>query len=194
MRTLIAVTYPTEHKADEVRTDFLKMQKEYLVDLEDAVVVTRKPDGKVKLHQMYNLTAGGALSGGFWGTLIGLIFLNPLLGLVVGAGAGALSGALADVGINDDFMKDLGKNLQPGGSALFVLVHSELTDKVLNELRGTGGSVLKSSLSHEDETRLQEALNEGAPVDVPSSASQGTTSSAPGSTGGISTAKTADAH
>ena len=186
MRTLIAVTYPTDHKADEVRTEFLKMQKEYLVELEDAVVVTRKQDGKVKLHQMYNLTAGGAISGGFWGTLIGLIFLNPLLGLVVGAGAGALSGALADVGIDDNFMKDLGESLQPGSSALFVLVRSELTDKVLNELRGTGGTVFKSSLSHEDEARLQAALSAGVDTSAAPKA-------APAASTPISTEKTADA-
>ena len=155
MRKLIAVTYDTEFKAEEVRLQFLKMQKSYLVSLEDAVVVEKKQNGKVKLHQMYNLTASGAVGGGFWGVLIGLIFMNPLLGLVVGAGAGAVAGALSDVGINDDFMKQL----TPGTSALFVLVDSDLTDKVLDALRGTGGTVLQSSLSHEDEAKLQAALN-----------------------------------
>ncbi|WP_291441099.1 DUF1269 domain-containing protein, partial [Desulfovibrio sp.] len=124
MRTLLVVAYPSETQASEERIKFLKMQKAYLVDLEDAVVVTRKQDGKIKLHQLYNLTATGALSGGFWGALIGLIFLNPLLGLVVGAGAGAGGGALSDVGSNDDFMKQLGEKLKPGSSALFVRVDS----------------------------------------------------------------------
>lgn len=159
MQTLIVVTYDTELKAEEVRLDFLKMQKEYLVALEDAVVVVRKPDGKIRLHQMYNLTAGGAISGGFWGTLIGLIFLNPLLGLAVGASAGAIAGALSDVGISDEFMKNLAKQLTPGSSALFVLVNSNITDKVLDALRGTGGVIIQSSLSHADEAKLQEALN-----------------------------------
>ena len=154
MRKLIAVTYDTEFKAEEVRLQFLKMQKSYLVSLEDAVVVEKKQNGKAKLHQMYNLTASGAVGGGFWGVLIGLIFMNPLLGLVVGAGAGAVAGALSDVGINDDAEK-----LTPGTSALFVLVDSDLTDKVLDALRGTGGTVLQSSLSHEDEAKLQAALN-----------------------------------
>ena len=112
MRKLIAVTYDTEFKAEEVRLQFLKMQKSYLVSLEDAVVVEKKQNGKVKLHQMYNLTASGAVGGGFWGVLIGLIFMNPLLGLVVGAGAGAVAGALSDVGINDDFMKQLAEKLK----------------------------------------------------------------------------------
>ena len=158
MRKLIAVTYDNEYKAEEVRLAFLKMQKTYLVSLEDAVVVEKKQNGKIKLHQMYNLTASGAVGGGFWGVHIGLIFLNPLLGLVVGAGAGAVAGALCDVGINDDFMKQLAVNLTPGTSALFVLVDSDLTDKVLDALRGTGGTVLQSSLSHEDEAKLQAAL------------------------------------
>ncbi len=159
MRNLIAVMYDSELKATEVRLNFLKMQKEYLVDLEDAVIATRKENGKIKLNQMHSLTASGAIGGGFWGTLIGLIFLNPLLGLVVGAGTGAVAGALSDVGINDKFMKTLSEKLTPGSSVLFVLVHSKLTDKVLEELEGTGGTVMRSSLSHEDEKRLQEAIN-----------------------------------
>lgn len=159
MRNLIVVAYSNENQAEQVRLDFLKMQKDYLVELEDAVVAVRKPDGKVKLRQMYNLAAGGAVGGGFWGMLIGLIFLNPLLGLVVGAGAGAAAGALSDVGINDKFMKQLAEKLQPGTSALFVLVRSELTDKVLDDLRGSGGTIMQTSLSHEDERKLREAID-----------------------------------
>ena len=159
MRNLIVVAFPDELKAEEVRLDFLRMQKEYLVDLEDAVVAVRKPDGKVKLNQMHNLTKDGAVGGGFWGLLIGLIFLNPLLGLAVGAGTGAIAGALSDIGIDDNFMKSLSENLKPGSSALFVLVHSDLTPRVLDELEGAGGTIIKTSLSHEDESRLQKALD-----------------------------------
>lgn len=160
MSTLIVIVYPDELQAEQVRLDFLKMQKEYLVTLEDAVIAVKKPDGKVKLHQMYNLTLGGALSGGVWGTLIGLIFLNPLLGMVVGAGAGAVAGALSDVGINDDFMKKLASTITPGSSALFVLVDSAITDKVMAELQGTGGKILQTSLSTLDQEKLQQALDE----------------------------------
>lgn len=166
MANLIVVTYDNEWKAAEVRVDFLKMQKEYLVSVEDAVVVTRKENGKVKLHQMYNLTTSGAVSGGFWGTLIGLIFLNPLLGLVAGASAGAVAGALTDVGINDKFIKELASTLTPKTSALFLLVHSAFSDKVLAELEGTGGTIIKSSLSYEDEARLQAAFDKGANDDA----------------------------
>lgn len=158
MSTLVVVAYPSLYKAEEVRLQLLKMQKEYLVDLEDAAIAVKRDDGKVKLHQLYSLTGAGAVTGGFWGLLIGLIFLNPLLGAAVGAGAGAVSGALGDVGINDNFMKELAAQMQPGHSVLFILFRSITLDKALEELRGTGGVVLQTSLSHEDETRLRAAL------------------------------------
>lgn len=164
MSTLVVVAYPNEFQAEEVRLRLLKMQQEYLVDLEDAVIAVRKEDGKIKLLQLHNLTGAGAVSGGFWGLLIGLLFMNPLLGAAVGAGAGAISGALADVGINDEFMKQLGQNLKPGGSMLFILFRSITLDKALQELQGTGGTIIQTSLSHEDEQRLRNAMN-GAPSD-----------------------------
>jgi uncharacterized membrane protein len=159
MSTLIAIGYDNEYKAEEVRLKLRQMQQEYLIDLEDAVVAVKEANGKVKLHQSINLTAAGAVSGGFWGTLIGLIFLNPLLGLAVGASAGAVSGALSDVGINDDFMKQLASTLKAGSSVLFVLVRKSTPERVLEELKGVGGKVLQTSLSHEDEAKLQAALS-----------------------------------
>jgi uncharacterized membrane protein len=159
MSTLVVIEYNDMYKAEEVRLLLRKLQKDYLIDLDDAVVAVKDQKGKVKLHQAVNLAAYGALSGGFWGSLIGLIFLNPLLGLAVGAGAGAVSGALTDIGINDDFMKQLAHGLTPGSSALFVLVRSSTDDKVLEELKGTGGKILKTSLTHEDEAKLQAAIS-----------------------------------
>ena len=159
MSTLVVVGYDDQFKAEEVRLTLLKLQKDYLIDMEDAVVAVKDAKGKVKLHQAVNLTAAGAVSGGFWGSLIGLIFLNPLLGLAVGATAGAVSGALTDVGIDDRFMKDLASSLKPGSSVLFVLVRKSTPDKVLDHIKGTGGKVLKTSLSHEDEAKLQAALS-----------------------------------
>jgi uncharacterized membrane protein len=159
MSTLAVIGYDNEFKAEEVRLTLRKLQKDYLIDLEDAVVAVKDAKGKVKLHQAVNLTAAGAVGGGFWGSLIGLIFLNPLLGAAIGAAAGATSGALADVGINDKFMKDLAAAMTPGSSALFVLVRKATPDKVLAELQGSGGKVLKTSLSHDDEANLQAALS-----------------------------------
>ena len=159
MSDLIVVGYNDEHQAEEVRLKLLKMQHEYLVDLEDAVVAVRDKEGKVKLHQIHNLTAAGAISGGFWGALIGLLFLSPILGAAIGAGAGAIGGTLSDIGIDDNFMKELASTLQPGSSALFVLVRKMTPDKVLPQLQGVGGKILQTSLSNEDEKKLQAALD-----------------------------------
>ncbi len=159
MSDLVVIGFDDQHKAEEVRLTLLKLQRDYLIDLEDAVVAIKNEDGKIKLHQAVNLTAAGAVSGGFWGTLIGVLFLNPILGAAVGASAGAISGALSDIGVNDDFMKSVAATLQPGSSALFVLVRKSTPDKVLDELKQFGGTVLQTSLSKEDEAALQAALD-----------------------------------
>lgn len=166
MSNLVVIGFDDEFKADEVRLELLKMQKEYLIDLEDAVVAVKRQDGKVKLHQTFHLPAAGAVGGGFWGLLIGTLFLSPVLGVVAGAAAGAAAGALADVGIDDQFMKGLADTLRPGSSALFVLVRRATPDKVLEALHGRGGKVLKTSLSHDNEATLQAALDaaDGRPV------------------------------
>jgi uncharacterized membrane protein len=160
MATFVALEYDDPHKAEEVRLTLAKLQSEYLIDLEDAVVVVKNEEGKIKLHQAYNLTAAGAIEGGFWGTLIGLLFFSPLLGAAVGASAGAASGALSDVGIDDKFMKELAEGLKPNTSALFLLVRKATPDKVLPEIKKYGGKILQTSLSHEDESKLQEALDQ----------------------------------
>ena len=172
MSTLVVVAYPSLYKAEEVRLQLLKMQKEYLIDLEDAAIAVKEENGKVKLHQLYSLTAGGAVAGSFWGLLLGLLFLNPLLGVAVGAGAGAISGALSDVGVNDKFMKELGDNLQPGHSMLFILFRDITLDKALEELRGTGGTIMKTSLSHDDEERLRTALGDQKPPAAPAATAE----------------------
>jgi uncharacterized membrane protein len=159
MSELIVIGYDNPFQAEEIRLKLLKLQRDYLIDLEDAVVAIRDADGKVKLNQVYKLTQAGAIAGSFWGALVGLLFLNPLLGAAVGAGAGAISGALTDVGINDEFMKNLAETFKPGTSALFILVRKVTPDKVLEELRGSGGKIIQTSLSHEDEAKVQTALN-----------------------------------
>jgi len=162
MSTLIAIVYPTEAKAEEVRQRLLEMQKEYLIKMGDAVIATKTDGGKVKLNQLVNTTAAGAASGSFWGLLIGVLFLNPLLGVAVGAASGAIGGALTDVGINDDFMKQLSANLDPGNAALFVLIQEMTEDKVLKQISAFGGVVLKTSLDETKEHVLREALQKAA--------------------------------
>jgi uncharacterized membrane protein len=149
-----------------------KLRKEYLIDIEDAVVVVRDEDGKVHLKQGINLVTAGAttgfVSGSLWGTLVGFLFLNPLAGFVlgsaIGVGAGALSGSLSDYGINDDFIKSLAETIPPNSSALFILVRKVQPEKVLAELSGVKGKVLRTSLSPEQEKKLQQALQDSAPA------------------------------
>ena len=145
MSDLVVLVFPTEAKAEEVRQKLLAMQKEYLIELGDAVIAVKDSKGNIKLNQLINTTAAGAVTGTFWGALIGLIFLMPLAGAALGAASGTLSGYLTDVGIDDKWMKETAAAIQPGTAALFVLVRKVTADKVLDRLKGEGGTVLKTS-------------------------------------------------
>ncbi|MCG5060965.1 MAG: DUF1269 domain-containing protein [Limnoraphis sp. WC205] len=158
MSDLIAMSFDNEFKADEVLNTLAKLQKEHLIDLEDAAIVVKNAEGKVKLKQALNLVAAGAVTGGFWGLLFGTLFLSPLLGVAVGAATGALSGKASDIGVNDDFMKELGETLTPGTSAIFVLVRKATPDRVIEELKPFNGKILRTSLSADDEEQLKAAL------------------------------------
>jgi uncharacterized membrane protein len=166
MSDLVFIAFPSEEKAEEVRQKVLAMQKEYLIELGDAVVAVKNADGQIKLNQLMNTTAAGALSGALWGTLIGFIFLMPLVGTAFGAASGALGGKLTDVGINDQFMKDAAGALQPGTAGLFLLIRKMTTDKVLADLRGAGGTVMRTSFDETKEAALREALALQAQAEV----------------------------
>jgi uncharacterized membrane protein len=167
MSELIVVAFDDPNKADEALTELRKLQREYLIDLEDAVVAVRRPDGLVQLKQSVNLVgmtaASGGLWGALWGTLVGILFLNPLVGFavgtLVGAGTGALAGALTDYGIPDDFVRELAQTLKPNSSAIFFLERKMQPEKVLADLARFQGRVLRTSLSPEQEARLQAALS-----------------------------------
>jgi uncharacterized membrane protein len=163
MSTLVAIGYPDAETAEKVRQELVEATKEHLVTLEDAVVVVHGEDGKIKLNQAVSTTGAGAAGGALWGGLIGLIFLAPLLGMAVGAASGALGGKMADVGVNDNFMKELGAQLQPGAAALIALGQSDAGDKLIERVQPYGGHVIQTSLSHEAEERLRTAL-EGVPA------------------------------
>jgi len=158
MAELVVIAFPTEAKAEEVRQKLFAMQKEYLIELGDAVIAVKNDQGSIKLNQLLNTTAAGAVSGAFWGSLIGLIFLMPVVGAAIGAASGAIGGKLTDIGINDKWMKDVAAAIQPGTAALFLLIRKVTADKVLERLKGEGGTVMQTSLDHTKEAVLQEAL------------------------------------
>jgi uncharacterized membrane protein len=158
MADLVEIAFPSEAEAERVRQKLLEMQKEYLIELADAVIAIKQPDGHVKLNQLFHPTAAGAVSGTFWGALIGLIFMMPLAGAAIGAASGALGGALSDVGINDNFMKEAADSLQSGQAALFLLIRKMTADKVMAALEGEGGTVVRTSFDETKEEALRQAL------------------------------------
>ena len=155
---LLVIEFPSEEKAEGVREMLLAMQKEYLIELGDAVIAVKEAGGRVKLNQLFQPVARGAVSGALWGSLIGLLFMMPLAGAAIGAASGALGGKLADLGINDDFMRQAARTLQSGNAALFLLIRKMTTDKVLAALRGVGGTVMRSSFDETKEEALRAAL------------------------------------
>lgn len=156
MSDLVAIAYPDVATAQQVAGNLGEAVKQHLIELDDVVVVERREDGKVKLHQP-SLAGIGAAGGALWGGLIGLIFFMPLLGMAIGAAAGAASGALSDSGVEDKFMKQLGDNLPEGGAALILLVRKVTADKILPEIK-IPGTVIQTSLSDEQEQSLKDAL------------------------------------
>lgn len=157
MSSLVVVGFPTAGEAEQVRRELLDLQRELLISLEDVVVVERDAGSRVHLHQALDLTTAGAVGGGFWGALVGLLFLNPLLGAAIGAGVGGVSGIFADLGIDDDFLREVGGTLSCGGAALCVLLREATPDRVIERLRSHAphARLLRTNLSHRDEQRLR---------------------------------------
>jgi uncharacterized membrane protein len=156
MSDLVAIAYPDLATAKEVAANASRAQTSHELELDDMVIIERREDGKVKLHQP-SLAGVGAASGALWGGLIGLIFLVPLLGMAVGAATGAATGALSDYGIDDKFMKQLGEELDSGSAAVLFLVRKVSVDKVLPQIQ-IEGKIIQTSLNNEQEERLAEAL------------------------------------
>lgn len=160
MSELIVIGYDSAAQAQAAREDLQTLSKEYLLQLGDAVIATRDDAGRVKLDQMVSLWTVGAAGGSFWGLLAGVLFFNPLLGLVTGAAAGAVAGALGDFGIDDNFMRQVAQVLQPGQAALFVMADKVTTERVLERLASHGGRVLRTNLDRSQEGKLREAFHE----------------------------------
>ena len=162
MSDLIVIGYPDEQTAQRVWDELTKLERDYLVDLEDAAIIRRDRDGKLHVTTpAHHAVAWGTLSGMFWGVLLGLLMLGPLAPVVGVAGGivGAAIGAGTDLGIKDDFRERVQDLVQPGTSALMVIVRRVTMDKFLEALRPYGGTVLRTSLSHDAEQQLMKALH-----------------------------------
>lgn len=163
MSTLTVWKFQSAEGAEDVETALKSLQKEGLIKILDAAVVSWPADrAKPRTKQLLNLVGAGALSGTFWGMLFGLIFLMPLLGAAIGAAAGALGGRLADVGIDDDFIAEVKEKITPGTSALFLLTMNEVPDRISEALPGGGAELLHSNLDTLGEQRLRDVFGEDA--------------------------------
>ena len=159
MATLTVWKFDSTGGAENALTQLERMQKEELIQINDGAYVYW-PEGKKKpkTEQLHNMTGMGALGGSFWGLLFGLIFFVPLLGMAVGAAMGALTGSMTDVGIDDSFIREVRAQVTPGTSALFVMTSNAVTDKVIEEFKGSGATLVSTNLSHEQEAKLREAF------------------------------------
>jgi uncharacterized membrane protein len=159
MATLTVWKFDSAGGAENALGQLERMQKEELIQLDDGAYVYW-PEGKKKpkTQQLHSMTGGGALGGGFWGLLFGLIFFVPLLGLAVGAAMGALSGSMRDVGIDDQFIREVREQVTPGTSALFVMTENVVVDKVIDEFKDSGATLVSTNLSKDQEAKLREAF------------------------------------
>ena len=158
MSELLVIGYDTPEQAEQARMTLIDLSRDYLVDVGDAVVANVDGKGRIKLNQMVNLWTVGASGGAFWGILVGLLFLHPLIGVAAGAASGALMGALSDYGINDDFMKKVAAVLKPGQAALFIMARTTSSDRVLQKLGEKGGHIIRTNLDLSQEERVREAF------------------------------------
>src|SRR5689334_14260563 len=173
MSTLVVLKFDSVEGARQMRERLLTLQKQQLLQVDDAAIMSKDANGKPKLEQLHNLAGAGALGGAFWGMLFGLLFFIPILGLAVGAAAGALAGSMSDVGIDDKFIKQVGESITPGTAALFLLVSNVTVDKVLDQIKDLKFEVLQTNLSHEQEGQLRSALGQTAPADSTSAPTGG---------------------
>lgn len=158
MSNMIVLAFPSEDGAKKTLDKVAELQDQKLIRLEDAAIAAQEADGKVKVKQATSLVGQGALGGAFWGMLFGLLFFVPFLGMAVGAATGALFGKAVDYGINDEFIKKVSDSIQPGHSALFLLVDQAQVDKVVDQLKPFEGEIIHTSLSKEEELQLKAAF------------------------------------
>ena len=158
MSDLIVMVYPTVARAEVVRQRLIELQKEHLIALDDAVIVTKAESAWIRLDQLISTTAAGATSGGFWPLFIGLLFLGSVDGAVPAGASCALRGALTEVGLNNAFANKLAARLQPGTAGLLLLIRLMTTDRFLKEIESFGCAVLKASIDESKDQVLRDAL------------------------------------
>jgi uncharacterized membrane protein len=168
MADLIAIGYPDQTTAEAAAEEVLRLSDDLIIQPDAVAVISRDTEGHYHVHTMHNEVATGTLWGVFWGLLFGFLFFVPVVGAVVGAALGALMGLITKLGISEQFQRQVRDLLQPGTSALFMVVEKMTTDKAVAALSKFGGTVLKTSLSERAEQELQAALQgSSVPASIP---------------------------
>jgi uncharacterized membrane protein len=160
MATLTVLKFPTADGADDMLSTLEALQKQQLITIQDAAIVTW-PAGKKKpkTRQLHNLAGFGAMEGAFWGMLFGLLFFIPILGLAIGAGMGALAGSFADVGIDDKFINEVRSKVTEGTSALFLMSSGAVVDRIAPQVQDKQFEIIATNLSQEEEEKLRAAFS-----------------------------------
>src|SRR5438270_7353463 len=160
MATLVAIGYPDQGTAEQARETVRQLEADLVIQADQVAAITRDLEGKYHVHTSHGGASAGAGAwwGGFWGMLFGLLFFIPCAGLAVGAGMGALFGHFGEKGIDKAFQQQVRDYLQPGTSALFMVIEQVTPDKAVAALQQYGGTVIRTSLSDEDTKKLQDAL------------------------------------
>jgi uncharacterized membrane protein len=161
MADLIAIGYPDQATADAAAEEARRLARDLIIQPDAIAVIVRDEEGGYHVHTNHHLVGGGATWGMFWGLLFGLLFFIPVFGMAIGAGMGALMGKLTKSSIDKQFQDQVRDMLKPGTSCLFLMLEKVTPDKAVEAMSKYGGTVLKTSLSKEDEKELQEALHGG---------------------------------
>lgn len=164
---MIVFAMPSVDGAYDMRDALDDLRAFDLVDVKDAAVVERHEDGAVRVRQAFDLIGAGVLGGVIWGALIGLIFLSPWVGMAMGGIAGALAGKFTDIGIDDDFIREVGEQVKPGSSALFLLIDNWQNSKALRLLADFDASIIRTTMPADEEARLRAFFAEAAASDSP---------------------------
>jgi uncharacterized membrane protein len=159
MADLIAIGYPDQATADAAAEEARQLARDLIIQPDAIAVIVRDEEGGYHVHTNHHLVGGGATWGMFWGLLFGLLFFIPVFGMAIGAGMGALMGKLTKSSIDKQFQDQVRDMLKPGTSCLFLMLEKVTPDKAVEAMSKYGGTVLKTSLSKEDEKELQEALH-----------------------------------
>src|SRR6201995_2697178 len=166
MATLVAIGYPDQGTAEQARATVRELESDLIIQAEQVASISRDLGGKYDVNTTHGgaSAGGGAMWGGFWGFLFGLLFFIPFAGLALGAGMGALFGHFGEKGIDKAFQQQVRDYVQPGTSALFLIIDKVTPDKAIAAMQQYGGTVIRTSLSDEDTKRLQDALEPSTTV------------------------------